>query len=174
GKTALCLEFAKHVAKRGEAVVIFSLEMSRASLVMRLASVVGRVDCHKLRSSYYERDDLRKLTLALNEIANWKLWIIDPPMMQSRDLVHRARYLAEQYKVRLVVVDYLQLLHAYGTNRTEQVGRVSQDLKEAAKSLGKVSGGTLIAASQLTRVAAKDKPRLEDLRESGAIEQDAD
>jgi replicative DNA helicase len=173
GKTALCMEFARRMAQKKNPVLIFSLEMSRASLLLRLACTVARVDSQKLRVGECDSNDLAKLTRAFTKMGEWPLWIADSPRLYSYELVPKVRHYAERYKLKLVIVDYLQLVRAKAENRTQEVSEVSRDLKEAAKALGKVSGGTLIATAQLSR-AAKRQPTLQDLRESGQIEQDAD
>ena len=174
GKTALCMEFARRTAARGKGVLIFSLEMSRASLLLRLACTVARIDSQKLRVGECDSNDLAKLTRAFTTMGQWPLWIADSPRLYSYELVPKVRHYAERYKLRLVIVDYLQLVRAKAENRTQEVSEVSRDLKEAAKALGKISGGTLIATAQVKRVSGKGQPTLEDLRESGQIEQDAD
>lgn len=173
GKTALCLEFARRTARTGKGVMIFSLEMSRASLVMRLACMLGRVDSHKLRTGYCSTEDIQALRDAVIQLSELPIWIIDPSHMSSGQLVSRVRRYANRFDLRLVIVDYMQLLHAKAENRTQEVSLISRDLKQAAKALGKLSGGTLIATSQLSRTKNVE-PELSDLRESGQIEQDAD
>lgn len=173
GKTALLMEFAKRHAQRGLGSLIFSLEMSRTSLVLRLACNVARVDSQKLRTGLCDKSDLARITHALGKMGDWPIWIVDTPRMYSGEIVPKVRHYAERYKLKMVGVDYLQLLRARAENRTQEVTAVSRDLKEAAGALGKISGGTLIATAQLTRRETAE-PKLEDLRESGQIEQDAD
>lgn len=172
GKTALVMEFARRTAEAGEGVLVLSLEMRRSSLVQRMACTIGRVDSHKLRTGNCSTEDVRRLTAALAKMTNWPLWILDPSRMYSGEVIAKVRHYAERFKLRLVIVDYLQLLRAKAENRTQEITAVSRDLKEAAKALGKSSGGTLIATAQLGRI--KGEPQLIDLRESGQIEQDAD
>lgn len=173
GKSALLMEFAKRHAQRGLASLIFSLEMSRSSLVLRLACNVARVDSQRLRTGLCDKSDLARITHALGKMGDWPIWIVDTPRMYSGEIVPKVRHYAERYKLKMVGVDYLQLLRARAENRTQEVTAVSRDLKEAAGALGKISGGTLIATAQLTRRETAE-PKLEDLRESGQIEQDAD
>jgi replicative DNA helicase len=173
GKTALCLEFFRRLGKRGIPAMFFSLEMSKASLIMRLACMIGRIDSHKLRTGHCSAEDVRKIRDAMAEMSEWPNWILDPPRLYSGELLSKVRHYAERFKLKFVIVDYLQLLRARAENRTQEITAVSRDLKEAAKVLGKLSKGTLLATSQLSRMKTRE-PQLEDLRESGQIEQDAD
>ncbi len=174
GKTALVLEFARHQAEEGNASLIFSLEMSRVSLVQRLACRVGDVSLHKFRSGYLAREEQGRLLVAMGKISEYPIWIADPPSMRATEIRWKIRTLAQRIKPALVIVDYLQLLRAKAENRTQSVTEISMELKAAARELGEICNWTLIAVSQLARIPAGERPQLHHLRESGQIEQDAD
>ncbi len=174
GKTALALEFARHQAEEGNATVIFSFEMSRTSLVQRLACRVADVNLHKFRSGHLSREEQGRLLVAMGKISDYPIWIADPPSMQATEIRWKIRTLAQRIKPALVIVDYLQLLRAKAENRTQAVTEISMQLKAAARELGKICKGTLIAVSQLARIPGGERPQLHHLRESGQIEQDAD
>lgn len=174
GKTALALEFLLRAAKAGHPVAMFSLEMSRTSLVLRLLCREARVDHHKLRTGFLSREEWRQFSNALLTVQKLPIWVDDRADQSASGLRWRIRSLAQRAGVKLVVVDYLQLVRAKGENRVQEVSRVSMELKAAARDLGEISGGTLIAVSQLNRIAANERPQLHHLRESGQLEQDAD
>lgn len=176
GKTALALEFIRRTSIReGKPTAFFSLEMTEASIVMRLACLEATVSMLKLRTGWLSREERGRLLAALGKVAEAPIWINDSSFVRASDLRWRIRSLAKRHKVKLVVVDYLQLVSAKAENRTQEVSIVSRNLKAAAKEMGKISGGTLLAISQLSRLShPKAKPSLSDLRESGAIEQDSD
>jgi replicative DNA helicase len=174
GKTALTLEFLRKQAKEGNGVLYFSLEMSRVSLMTRLCCLEAGVDGHKLRTGNTDREERSKLIAAMNTIANWPIWISEPSRMWSYDLIRRVRSFSARRPIKVVMVDYLQLLKARAENRQQEVGKIAQDLKEAARILGKQCGGTVIATAQLSRLGADERPRLDHLRESGELEQAAD
>jgi replicative DNA helicase len=177
GKTALALNIAENVALRQrEPVAIFSLEMSKESLLLRLLASEARVDAHKFRTGHMNRDDWGKITGALANLGEAPLWIDDSASSTVLEMGAKARRLKRDRGLSLVIVDYLQLVvpsnTGRGTNRQEQVASISRSLKGLAKEL-KVP---VLVLSQLTRAPERDdrKPQLADLRESGAIEQDAD
>ena len=174
GKTALALEFARHQAEEGNATLIFSLETSRASLIQRLACRVAGVNLHKFRSGYLAREEQGRLLVAMGQISEWPMWVADPPAMRATEIRWKIRTLAQRIKPALVIVDYLQLLRAKAENRTQTISEVSIQLKAAARELGEICKGTLIAVSQLARIPGGERPQLHHLRESGQIEQDAD
>lgn len=174
GKTAFSIELARRQAEAGNATAIFSLEMSGESLVTRLACLLARIDNHALRTGRLNRDQWNLLSAALDRLSDYPIWIDDRPAVWHDQIRARVRSLAQRYKVKLVVVDYMQLLRAKAENRTQEVSAISGSLKAAARELGNISGGTLLAISQLSRLAADEEPQLHHLRESGAIEQDAD
>ncbi len=177
GKTALALNIAENVALRlREPVAVFSLEMSKESLLLRLLASEARVDAHKFRTGHMGRDDWGKITGALTNLAEAPLWIDDSASSTVMEIGAKARRLKRDRGLSLLVVDYLQLVvpthTGRGTNRQEEVSSISRGLKGLAKEL-KVP---VLVLSQLTRAPERDerKPQLSDLRESGAIEQDAD
>jgi replicative DNA helicase len=175
GKTALALNIAENVAVRNrETVAVFSLEMSKESLLLRLLASHAQVDAHKFRTGYVKHDDWKRVSESLSELADAPLWIDDSASASVLEMAAKARRLARDKNLALVIVDYLQLVTARGRfgNRNEEVSSISRALKAMAKEL-KVP---VLVLSQLTRGPEKDKrdPQLADLRESGAIEQDAD
>jgi replicative DNA helicase len=177
GKTALALNIAENVAVRQrEPVAIFSLEMSKESLLLRLLASEARVDAHKFRTGHMNRDDWGKVTTSLANLGEAPLWIDDSASSTVLEMGAKARRLKRDRGLSLVIVDYLQLVvpsnSGRGTNRQEEVSSMSRALKGLAKEL-KVP---IMVLSQLTRAPEREdrKPQLADLRESGAIEQDAD
>ena len=175
GKTAFALNIAENVAVRNrETVAVFSLEMSKESLLLRLLASHAHVDAHKFRTGFVKHDDWKKVSESLSELADAPLWIDDSASASVLEMAAKARRLARDKNLALVIVDYLQLVTARGRfgNRNEEVSSISRALKAMAKEL-KVP---VLVLSQLTRGPEKDKrdPQLADLRESGAIEQDAD
>jgi len=178
GKTALALNIAENVALRSpEApgpVAIFSLEMSKESLLQRLLAAHARVDAHKFRTGHLGRDDWRKMTESLARLAQAPLWIDDSGSATVVELGAKARRLKRDKGLSLVIVDYLQLVAARGrfSNRNEEVSTITRGLKALAKELHV----PVLVLSQLTRAPEREerRPQLADLRESGAIEQDAD
>jgi replicative DNA helicase len=174
GKSALALNFAIHACEAGRAVGLFSLEMSKRSLLVRMACRVGKVDSHNMRHGFLRKEDHQKLLRALEAISKFPLWIDDTPGLSIEQLHWRIRSLGQRVPLRLAIVDYMQLVSARAENRTQEVTRVSTGLQRAARELGRVSQGTLIGLSQLNRLAAGEEPQLHHLRESDSIEQDAD
>src|ERR1700730_15831710 len=177
GKTALALNIAENVALRQrEPVAIFSLEMSKESLLLRLLASEARVDAHKFRTGRLSRDDWSKVTGALASLSDAPIWIDDSASPTVLEMGAKARRLKRDRGLSLMIVDYLQLVvptgTGRGTNRQEEVSSISRALKGLAKEL-KVP---VVVLSQLTRAPERDdrRPQLSDLRESGAIEQDAD
>ncbi len=175
GKTALALSFALHAATAGHPVGFFSLEMSAEQLTLRLLSSESRVRHHAIRNATLNSDECVDLTHAAARLAEAKFFIDDSPMQTIMDIRTKARKLKSEHDIKLLVIDYLQLLTGNGwfENRHQEVSTISRALKALAKELGI----PIIALSQLSRAvdARVDKrPMLSDLRESGAIEQDAD
>ncbi len=178
GKTSLCLTLAQNAAIIANAVVgVFSLEMSKESLVMRMLCSEGRVDAHRFRGGYLHREEWARLAGALGTLADTKIFIDDTPGISVLEMRAKARRLAaEQKRLDLLVVDYLQLMSGSSRrseSRQQEVSQISRELKGLAKELNV----PLVALSQLSRApeARTDhRPQLADLRESGAIEQDAD
>lgn len=180
--TSLCLDIARNAAIQAGAVVgVFSLEMSKESLVMRLLCSEGRVDAHRFRSGFLTSkgsdSEWARLAHALGVLAETKIFIDDTPGISVLEMRAKSRRLAaEQKRLDLIIVDYLQLMSG-GSRRIEsrqqEVSQISRELKGLAKELNV----PLIALSQLSRAPearTSHKPQLSDLRESGAIEQDAD
>ncbi|HEX4076987.1 MAG TPA: replicative DNA helicase [Candidatus Acidoferrales bacterium] len=177
GKTALALNIAENVGLRQrEPVAIFSLEMSKESLLLRLLASESRVDAHKFRTGHMSREDWSKITGSLASLGEAPIWIDDSASSTVLEMGAKARRLKRDRGLSLMIVDYLQLVVPSGsgrqTNRQEEVSGMSRALKGLAKEL-KVP---IIVLSQLTRAPEREdrKPQLADLRESGAIEQDAD
>lgn len=177
GKTALALNIAENVALRQRApVAIFSLEMSKESLLLRMLASEARVDAHKFRTGHMNREDWGKITTGLGNLGEAPLWIDDSASSTVLEMGAKARRLKRDKGLSLVIVDYLQLVvpsnTGRNTNRQEQVASMSRAMKGLAKEL-KIP---ILVLSQLTRAPERDerKPQLADLRESGAIEQDAD
>ena len=177
GKTALALNMAEHVAvEQGLPVAIFSMEMAATQLAMRLLGSIGRLDQHKMRTGRLTDDDWARLTHALGKLHDAPIFIDESGALNALELRARARRLARQCgKLGLVVVDYLQLMSAnsQGENRATEISEISRSLKALAKELQ----APVIALSQLNRSLEQrpnKRPVMSDLRESGAIEQDAD
>jgi len=181
GKTAFAMNIAENAAiNDGKVVGIFSLEMSREALLLRMLCSAARVDSHKMRTGSLWRDDMQKVVLAMDKLANAPVFIDDTPGIALSEMRAKARRLQQsQGKLDLLIVDYLQLMSAGSgrryENRTQEVSAISRGLKGLAKELRV----PVIALSQLSRApesrgAGDHRPQLADLRESGAIEQDAD
>jgi replicative DNA helicase len=175
GKTALALNLAENIAIRaGLPVAIFSLEMSKESLLQRMVASLARVDAHKFRTGHLNRTDWQDMTEALGKISSAPLWIDDAGSVSVVEIGAKARRLKRDKGLSLLIVDYLQLITARGrfSNRNEEVSSMTRSLKGLAKELQV----PVLVLSQLTRAPERDerRPMLADLRESGAIEQDAD
>ena len=175
GKTALALNLAENIAIRGgEPVAFFSLEMSKESLLQRLVASVAQIDAHKFRTGHLNKDDWRRMTDALGTISSSPIWVDDAGSISVLEIGAKARRLMRDKGLKLLVVDYLQLITARGrtNSRQEEVSSISRSLKGLAKEL-KIP---VLVLSQLTRAPEREErgPQLSDLRESGAIEQDAD
>ena len=176
GKTALALNIAAHAATRRQKVVaVFSLEMSKESLLIRLLCAEGRIDSHRLRTGFATPEDWNKMTKALGRLAEAPLFIDDSPALSVLQIRAKARRLKLERGLDLVIVDYLQLATGHGRfeNRVQEVSYISRGLKSIAKELNL----PVVALSQLSRAPEVGKgrePQLSDLRDSGSIEQDAD
>ncbi len=176
GKTALALNIAVHAAvEKHLPAAIFSLEMAREQLVIRMLCAEARVDAHKLRSGYLGAADWPKLTAAAGRIADAPIFIDDTAALSVLELRAKARRLKRDQGLELVVVDYLQLMRGRGDadTREQEISEISRSLKALAKEMRV----PVIALSQLSRAVesrTERRPQLSDLRESGAIEQDAD
>lgn len=176
GKTALALNVAAYAAiEKKKHVGLFSLEMSKESLVIRLLCSEAHIDSHKLRTGFSSRDDWSKMTRALGRLAEAPLYIDDSPGLSIMQIRAKARRLKAEKGLDLLIVDYLQLVTGHGRfeNRTQEVSFISRSLKSIAKELHV----PVMALSQLSRAPEErpgHRPQLSDLRESGSIEQDAD
>jgi replicative DNA helicase len=178
GKTALALNMAEHAAVENKLpVAIFSMEMSGSQLAMRMLGSIGRLDQHKLRTGRLSDDDWNRLTNAVGKLHDAPILVDESGALNALELRARARRLHRQYgHLGLIVVDYLQLMQAtsQGENRATEISEISRSLKSLAKEL-KVP---VVALSQLSRAVEQrtgpKRPIMSDLRESGAIEQDAD
>ncbi|MCL9683596.1 replicative DNA helicase [Legionella maioricensis] len=178
GKTTLVMNMAEHAAiKAAKPVLVFSMEMPADSLAMRMMSSLGRIDQHRIRTGKLDDDDWPRVTSAVHMLSEAPLFIDDTPALSPAEMRARARRLAKEHgALGLIVVDYLQLMKAPGfsaDNRTAEISEISRSLKSLAKELQV----PVIALSQLNRSLeqrADKRPVMSDLRESGAIEQDAD
>jgi len=176
GKSSLALCIAEHVAltqKMGTA--IFSLEMSKEHLVQRMLCAHARINAHHVRSGMLSTSDWPNLTKAAGKLSEAPIYVDDSPSLSVLELRAKARRLKSRHDVGLVIVDYLQLMEesSYADNRQQEISVISRSLKALARELGV----PVIAVSQLSRAPERResfRPRLSDLRESGAIEQDAD
>ncbi|HEU4401112.1 MAG TPA: replicative DNA helicase [Candidatus Polarisedimenticolia bacterium] len=177
GKTSFALNVAQHAAmKEGRKVGVFSLEMSREQLFLRLLTGLARVDAHRLRTGRLTKEEWTRLTLGLGELSTAPISIDDTAGTTILEMRAKSRRLKLEQGLDLVIVDYLQLIRSRGRfeNRNQEITEISRSLKELAKELNI----PVIAISQLSRAPEQRggdrKPQLSDLRESGAIEQDAD
>ena len=177
GKSSFALGIAENCAMLQKTpVAIFSLEMSKESIGQRMLSSHGRIDSHAMRTGMLSASDWPKLTQAAGKMSEAPIYIDDTPGMTILELRAKARRLKSRYNIGLIVLDYLQLMEESGESsesRQQEVSGISRGLK----ALGRELGVPVIAVSQLSRAPERResfRPRLSDLRESGAIEQDAD
>ncbi|MDX1545091.1 MAG: replicative DNA helicase [Christiangramia sp.] len=179
GKTALTLSMARNIAvDQGIPVAFFSLEMSSVQLITRLISSETGLSSEKLRTGKLEQHEWEQLNVKVKDLEKAPLFIDDTPSLSIFDLRAKARRLASQHGIKMIVIDYLQLMTAGGSqkggNREQEISTISRNLKALAKELNV----PVIALSQLSRAVetrgGSKRPLLSDLRESGAIEQDAD
>ncbi len=176
GKTAFAVNIAEHAAIKDKlSVAIFSMEMPGEQLAMRMMSSLGRIDQHKVRTGKLSDDDWPRLTSTVKLMTDTKLMIDDTPALTPAELRARCRRIAREQSLDLVVVDYLQLMQVPNTkeNRATEISEISRSLKAMAKELNV----PVVALSQLNRSLEQrpnKRPVMPDLRESGAIEQDAD
>ena len=178
GKTSLAMNIAEHVViNEGLPVGVFSLEMTSESLVMRMLCSLARVNGRAIRDGFLAEADMRKLTGAASKLGKASLHIDDTPGLSILQLRARARRMWQQHGIRMIVIDYLQLLHSTAKKAQDNRQQEIADISNGVKALAKELKCPVIVLSQLNRELEKDKnrkPRLSDLRESGAIEQDAD
>lgn len=176
GKSALALNIASNVAVAGGPVALFTLEMSREEVVTRMLCSQGRIDMQRLRTGRLQESDFTKLSNAASVLYNKPIYVDDSAAVNVTEIRAKCRRLARHPGLALVIVDYLQLMHGPNSkteNRQQEIASISRGLKGLARELSV----PIIALSQLNRglESREDKrPRLGDLRESGAIEQDAD
>ena len=176
GKTAFVLNMAASAAVEGFGVAIFSLEMSKEALVHRMLTAEARVDSQRVRRGQLRDTDFTYLARAAGVLQSCPLWIDDTPALTLLEMRSKARRLKVENKLDMVVVDYLQLMRSpdYAENRVQEISDISRSLKALARELEV----PVVALSQLSRASeqrgGERKPILSDLRDSGAIEQDAD
>jgi len=176
GKTAFAMNLCETAAiKEGLGVAIFSMEMPAEQLIMRMLSSLGRIDQQKVRSGRLSDDDWPRITSGMGMLNDTQLYIDDSPALTPTELRARCRRLTRECNLGLVVVDYLQLMQVAGSkeNRATEISEISRSLKALAKELNV----PVVALSQLNRSLEQrpdKRPVMSDLRESGAIEQDAD
>lgn len=176
GKTTFAMNIAENAAIKYQVpVAVFSMEMPGEQLAMRMMSSLGRIDQHKVRTGKLEDDDWPRLTSAVGILSEAPIYIDDTPGLTPTELRARSRRLAREHGLGLIVIDYLQLMqvHGGGENRAAEISEISRSLKGLAKELNV----PIIALSQLNRSLEQrpnKRPVMSDLRESGAIEQDAD
>src|SRR5262247_4069423 len=176
GKTSLVLNIAQHVGAKTDMVVgLFSLEMSKEQLFMRLLTSEARIDAHRLRTGYLNEKDYGRLSHALGTLAEARVFIDDTASIGVLEMRAKARRLQAEHGLHLLIIDYIQLMQGRGRfeSRQAELASISRSLKGLAKEL-KVP---IVALSQLSRAPetrSDHRPQLSDLRESGALEQDAD
>jgi len=177
GKTAFALNIAQNVAARaGETVAIFSLEMSAGQLVERMICAEANVDGSRMRTGFFEGDDWEKMSAAVGVLSDARIFIDDTPGITVNEIRSKCRRLKKDKGLSMILIDYLQLIQGSGrrgANRQEEVSQISRTLKQLARELEV----PVIALSQLSRGVEQrqdKRPMMSDLRESGAIEQDAD
>lgn len=177
GKTAFAMNVAEHAAIKSKLpILVFSMEMSGESLALRLMSSLGRIDQHKIRTGKLSDDDWPRITSAVGVLSEASMFIDDTPALSPAEIRARARRITREHgQLGLIVIDYLQLMQVPGSkeNRTTEISEISRNLKALAKELNV----PIVALSQLNRSLEQrtdKRPVMSDLRESGAIEQDAD
>ena len=177
GKTSFSMNIGEHVAiAQGLPVAVFSMEMGAVQLAMRMVGSVGMLDQHRIRTGKLTADDWPRLTHAVQQVQEAQIYIDETPALNSMEVRARSRRLARQCgQLGLIIIDYMQLMsaHSSGENRATEISEISRSLKSLAKELN----CPVIALSQLNRSLEQrpnKRPIMSDLRESGAIEQDAD
>ncbi|MBN2395611.1 MAG: replicative DNA helicase [Candidatus Atribacteria bacterium] len=176
GKTAFCLNIAQHAAMQHKIpVAIFSLEMSKAQIVQRMLCSEARIDTHALRRGTMSEEDWPKLSMAAGRLSAAPIFIDDTAGISPLEIKAKTRRLKARYDLGLILIDYLQLVQTGSKveNRQQEISQISRSLKGLARELNV----PVVAVSQLSRAVEQrsiQRPRLSDLRESGAIEQDAD
>jgi len=176
GKTSLVLNIAQYVGvKTGKTVGVFSLEMSKEQLFLRMLTTEARIDAHKFRGGFLSESDYERLSHSLGVLAEAKVFIDDTSAIGVLEMRAKARRLMAEHGLDLLIVDYIQLMQGRGRfeNRTQELASISRSLKGLAKELNV----PILMLSQLSRAPesrSNHRPQLSDLRESGALEQDAD
>ena len=176
GKTSLALSIARNAAtNQGACVALFSLEMAREPLVLRLLASEADVDSKRVRLGLHTEKEEKKVMEAIGRLSEAPIYIDDSPQLRVVDMRSKARRLSFEHTIDLIIVDYLQLMqgNGRGENRVQEISYISRSLKAMARELNV----PVLAASQLSRAVewrASHRPQLSDLRESGSIEQDAD
>ncbi len=176
GKTSLALNIAQHVAtKTDKTVGVFSLEMSKEQLFLRMLAAEAGIDGHRLRTGFLRTDDWSKLSKAIGTLSEARIYIDDSASIGVLEMRAKARRLAAEHALDLLVIDYIQLMQGRGRfdNRVQELASISRGLKGLAKELSI----PIVTLSQLSRAPENRpgrRPQLADLRESGALEQDAD
>jgi len=176
GKTSLVLNVAQHVGTKTDLTVgLFSLEMSKEQLFLRMLTAEARIDAHRLRGGFLGERDWGRLSQAIGTLSETKIFVDDTPSIGVLEMRAKCRRLAAEHGLNLVIVDYIQLMQGRGRfeNRTLELASISRSLKGLAKELSV----PIVVLSQLSRAPesrADHRPQLSDLRESGALEQDAD
>ncbi|MGC8676916.1 MAG: replicative DNA helicase [Hydrogenobaculum sp.] len=175
GKSSFMLSMMHNMAKKDIAVGIFSLEMSKEQLIMRLLSSASKIDMQRLRTGMVTDEEIKLLNSTKEELSKLKIYIDDSPAISISDLRIKARKLVREKDVKIIAIDYLQLVRSIRAkgNRQEEVAEVSRNLKALAKEL-KIPVIALAQLSRQTEHRSDKRPQLSDLRESGQIEQDAD
>jgi replicative DNA helicase len=175
GKTAYAMNIVEHVAANTQLpCAVFSLEMSKQQLAQRLMCSRAQIDAHKVRKGLLQREEYHHLAMTVNELAKAPIFVDDSPGLTILDLRAKARRLKRQHDIKLLMIDYMQLMDNPGVeSRQQQISEISRGIKAVARDLEV----PVIALSQLNRASeGRDghRPRMSDLRESGSIEQDAD
>lgn len=176
GKSTLGLDVAREAVKDEQATVVFSLEMSRTEIVTRLLSAEARVGLHKIRAGLVSDDEWKRIGQRIAEFGATPLFIDDSPNLSMMDIRAKCRRLKQRHDLKLVIVDYLQLMEHGGSRKESRQQEVS-DISRSLKLLAKELGVTVIGMSQLNRGPEQrtdKRPQVSDLRESGSVEQDAD
>ena len=175
GKSTLAVNIARHAAGQGAVVGIFSLEMSRSQIGLRLLSSEAGVDSHRLRLGHYNDEEERRIVNAVGRLSELPIYIDDTPLQSMAEIRGKARRLHMERRMDLAIVDYMQLISggARPENRVQEISEISRSLKGVARDLNV----PMLAVSQLSRAVEmrpSHRPQLSDLRDSGSIEQDAD
>ena len=176
GKTSLVINMAQHVGtKTDKTVGIFSLEMSKEQLFLRMLTGEARIDAHRLRGGFLGDRDWGKLSQALGTLSEAKIYIDDTPSIGVLEMRAKCRRLQAEHGLHMIIIDYVQLMQGRGRfeNRSLELASISRSLKGLAKELGV----PILVLSQLSRASEQrsdHRPQMSDLRESGALEQDAD